>query len=616
VQLGDIPSHKRRAPIDRSTGTLLAHPRQFATMIRSLPTSRFVSMLLLFLLSLLLSPLPVHAGHPISPAWEVQPAAIQLRGHHATAQVVVLEFRNAPCGDDERGDVTHQVHYTSLDDDVVTVSPTGLVTAVGDGTSRIRIEGNGQSHDIPVEVTGMGPRPEIDFHRHISPLLSKVGCNQGACHASQHGKGGFKLSVLGFDPDEDFDAIARDRLQRRVNRLEPERSLLLQKPTMQVAHGGGRRLDRDSTAYALLHDWIAAGAPAPRTDSPPVTALAVFPDQRLGRQGMTQQLRVVATYADGTVRDVTRWAKYDSMDEGLLEVTPEGVVTAIGRGQAPVMVRFEGQAEIALFSIPFRDEVDLADWAPQNYVDEWAERKFRELGVPPSPLCDDATFLRRVYLDCIGTLPTLEETRRFLDSTDPDKRNQLVDSLLGLTGDSEQDVFHDEYAAFWTLKWSDLVRASSRALGNQGMWALHNWLRDSFRRNVPFDEMARELVTAKGSVYSNGPANYFLINRDSSTLAEATSQLFLGVRLECAKCHHHPFESYRQDDYYHFAAFFARVGFKNSEGFGLFGRERVVVVNAAGEVKHPKTGQSLAPRAFGGEALDHLLDRRIPWLIG
>jgi hypothetical protein len=267
--------------------------------------------------------------------------------------------------------------------------------------------------------------------------------------------------------------------------------------------------------------------------------------------------------------------------------------------------------------VPNATAVDLADWKNNNFIDELAAAKFKELGIHPSPLSGDAMFLRRAYLDAIGTLPTVEEARAFLDSTDPEKRRRLIDRLLGLTGDPAQDTYDDAYAAFWTLKWADLLRNSSANLGDQGMWALYNWMRESFRMNKPFDQFVRELITAKGSVFSNGPANYYRAFNNPSDLAEATSQLFLGVRLTCAKCHHHPFERYGQSDYYGFAAFFSRVGTKGSQEFGLFGGETVVVVRSGGEVAHPKTGAAMKPTTLDGVAIDDSLDRRIPlagWL--
>ncbi len=393
--------------------------------------------------------------------------------------------------------------------------------------------------------------------------------------------------------------------------------LFLLKPTMQVPHGGGKRLDKDSVDYQILAAWLKNGAPAPTKDAAKATAIRVTPRRRICTPKDSQQLRVEATYSDGRTRDVTAWAKFDTLDDAVVQITPEGLASTSGRGQAAVMVRFMGQADMATFVVPFAESVELAGWKNQNFVDELASAKFQELGLEPSPLCDDATFLRRAFLDAIGTLPTPEQTREFIASNDPGKRDKIIDQLLGLTGDPAKDIYNDQYAATWTLKWSDLLGNKSQTLGEQGMWALHNWIKESFRTNRPFDEFVRELVTAKGSIYSNGPANYYRINGNATDLAESTAQLFLGVRLGCAKCHHHPFEKYSQGDYYGFAAFFSRVGTKNSEDFGLFGRESVVLVKSSGSVRHPRTGQVMEPTPLEGKPVTHDLDLRIPlaqWL--
>jgi len=282
-----------------------------------------------------------------------------------------------------------------------------------------------------------------------------------------------------------------------------------------------------------------------------------------------------------------------------------------------VLARFEGHAATSEFIVPFAPAADLAGWQDQNFIDQHARAKFQELGLSPAPLCDDAQFLRRAYLDAIGTLPTVEETQAFLASTDPHKRSALVDRLLGLSADPAQNIYQDAYAAYWTLKWSDLIRVSSDNLGEQGLWSLHNWLKEAFRVDRPFDQMVKELITARGSAYMNGPANYFRIGADAAEQAEATAQLFLGIRLQCAKCHHHPFEKYSQADYYQFAAFFARVGRKSSQEFGIFGGEQAVVVQSGGEMTHPRTGAVMKPTALDGPELDDPLDRRRPladWL--
>ncbi|MBW3541835.1 MAG: DUF1553 domain-containing protein [Planctomycetes bacterium] len=542
------------------------------------------------------------------------PAEVTLEGRLERAQLLVRAAAADAAGS---ADLTRQAAYASSNEAVVSVDQTGRLVARGDGQAEVSVTVGEATKIVTVTVAGAARPPQVDFTRDVLPILSKHGCNMGACHASQYGQGGFKLSVFGFDPAADREGIVRDSIGRRVNFNQPENSLFLRKPTMQIGHGGGLRLETGSVDYELLKAWIAAGAPGPQKEPPKLARLSVEPDLRRATTDDTQQLRAVAHYSDGRVRDVTAWALFDSMDDGVLAVDENGLVKVVGQGQAPVMVRFEGQAEIATFVVPFSQSVELAGWENRNFIDEHAAVKFRQLGIEPSPVCDDATFLRRAFLDATGALPTVEETRAFLSDPAADKRDRLIARLLGLTGDAALDIYNDRYAAYWTLKWSDLIRNESNALGEQGMWALHNWIRESFRTNKPFDRFVRELVVAQGSIYSNGPANYYRINRSADELAESTSQLFLGVRLTCAKCHHHPFEKYSQGDYYGFAAFFSRVGTKNSEEFGLFGRESVVVVKSSGSVRHPRTGQTMPPTPLEGEPVEHPLDLRIPlaeWL--
>lgn len=542
----------------------------------------------------------------------VTPPAVTLEGNFAQTQLVVSRADSTGKSSDRSADLTHSATYTCANPEIAQLDGTGRVLAVANGETVVRITSEDVTVEVPLTVSGIVEQPQLEFIRDVQPLIAKAGCNTGACHAQQYGQGGFKLSVFGFDPSLDRNAIVRDRHQRRVNPIEPERSLILLKPTMQVPHGGGKRLATGSVEHQMLLAWLKSGAAKPKKEPASVTGLTVFPDQRVGENGMRQQLRVEATYADGSVRDVTALARYDAVDEAMLDVTDDGFVSTLDAGQSPVMIRFEGQAAISLFLVPYQESVELAGWQNNNFVDELASEKFRALGIEPSSLCDDATFVRRAFLDATGTLPTITQTQDFIDSTDKKKREQLIDALLGLTGDPEKDIHNDDYAAYWTLKWSDLVRNTSS--GNrveQAMWAMHNWMKESFRVNRPFDEFVSELVTAKGSVYSSGPANYFRIFRNTNELTEATAQLFLGVRLECAKCHHHPFEKYAQSDYYGFAAFFSRVGTKRSEEFGLFGSESVVIVKTSGEVSHPKTRQRMSPTPLEGEPTDHPLDRRI-----
>jgi len=552
------------------------------------------------------------SGMASSAGVTVIPTRVTLDGGFERCQLLVSAAPGPGSIAERAEDLTHSAGYTTGDAAVATVSPQGVVSAVGNGTTQVTVSVGGESSTVEVEVTGVIDRPQADFDRDILPVLTRAGCNAGVCHASQYGKGGFVLSVMAFDPQLDFSSIAIASRGRRVCPTNPSGSLILAKASNRVPHGGGRRLEEDSPDYRLLAAWIAAGAPGPSAAPVAVIGLEVQPSKRVASEGGSQQLRVVATYADGRQRDVTGWTRFDGMDEGVVKVTGSGLAKTVGKGQGAVMARFGGEATIATFVVPFASGgAELSAWKSDHPLDAVAGRKFAELGLTPAGLCDDGTFLRRAFLDAVGGLPSVEEARAFHASTSPDKRARLVDRLLGLTGDPAEDLYNDRFAAWWSLKWADLIRNNSAVVGESGMWALHNWLRESFRTNKPFDRFVTELVTAKGSVFSSGPANYFRIANNPPDLAESTAQLFLGLRLQCAKCHHHPFERLSQSDYYGFAAFFARVASKNSAEFGIFGGETVVVVNQSGEVTHPKTGAVMKPTPLEGTPIENPDDRRM-----
>jgi hypothetical protein len=537
------------------------------------------------------------------PAWgtdfQITPAEVALTGNFARAQLLVTSRDGSP--QDKAEDLTGQATYVSSSPAVVTVNASGQLLAVANGEAKIRISVAGAVHECTVKVSGVVPEPVISFADQVMPIISKAGCNAGACHASQYGKGGFKLSVFGYAPEEDHFAIVRDRLGRRVSFIEPGESLFLLKPTASIPHGGGRRFDKGSVDYQIIERWIAGGAPGPLPNAPHVVSLTVAPSRRVGAVGLKQQLQVLAKYSDGRTRDVTAWARYDSMDEAILRVSPQGILGTVGKGQGTVMVRFEGQGQIAQVIVPYADHIDLSGWTEHNFIDHLAAAKYRQIGIAPSGLCDDATFLRRAYLDAIGTLPTVEQARAYLDSTDPKKREKLVDELLGLTGDPAKDVHNDAYAAYWALKWSDLIRSSSKTLGDQGMWALHNWLTASFRENKPFDKFVHELITARGATYDNGPANYYMALGNADGLAEATSQLFLGVRVQCARCHHHPFEAISRKDHSDLMYFFGQLRSKRAPNYGRLGGPPVIVVSAdAGKIPDKILNTPTHPRAAKG----------------
>jgi hypothetical protein len=526
-------------------------------------------------------------------ALEALPATVSLTGPAAAQRLVV--FGVAPEG--TRRDLTAEAQLEVLDPAIARIDDQGQIRPVADGSAEVRV-GSAETR-VKVTVKDASVPRRVSFRNEIVPLLTKLGCNQGACHGAQHGKGGFKLSLLGFEVEPDHTAIVKSAEGRRVTPFAPEESLLLLKPTLTVAHGGGKKFEADSPAFDLIRLWLEQGAPGPLADDPSVLGVAVYPDRRLMAPDQEQRFVVVARFSDGSQRDVTDAAKYDALNEGVARVDAAGVARTVGQGETNIMVRYQGHAVMARLTVPFAASRDF-DFPAHNIIDEKAAAKWRALGLVPSPLATDAEFLRRAMVDAIGTTPTPDEVESFLADDAPDKRARLVDRLLA----------RPEYVDYWTLKWGDILRVNSTKLGAQGMLALNLWLRESFRSNKPVTQMVDELVTAQGSIYTNGPANYFRVASTPDDLAETTAQVFMGLRLQCAKCHHHPFESFGQDDYYGLAAYFARIKTKASDEFGLFGRELVVYVAGSGDVRQPRSGKVMVPTPLNDRPADDPVDRR------
>ncbi len=533
-------------------------------------------------------------GKEPAPRLEVFPPKVRLSGPQAAQRLVVLAVTH----DGRTTDRSAEARLEVLRRDLVKVE-NGLLRPLADGTTEVAVRFDKLVARVSVEVIGAKAPRHVSFRNEIIPILTKLGCNQGACHGSQHGKGGFKLSLLGFEPESDYISIVKSAEQRRVTPFAPEESLILLKPTLAVAHGGGKRLDSGSDAYKLLALWLEQGAPGPRDDDPRVVDLKVYPLRRLMEAGQEQRFTVVATSSDGSERDVTDSARFDTLNEGVATITPGGIAKTVGRGEAHIMVRYLGRAAMARLTVPFGREKAF-EFNSNNVVDIKAAARWRELGLIPSAPCTDAEFLRRAMLDAIGTTPSPDQVEDFIADGDANKRVKLVDRILD----------RPEYVDYWTLKWGDVLRVNSEKLGAQGMLAFNLWLRDAFRSNKPFDRMAEELVTAQGSIFSNGPANYYRVASSPADLAETTAQVFMGVRLQCARCHHHPFEAYGQDDYYSLAAYFARVRTKGSDEFGLFGGDQVIFVAQNGEVFQPRTGKKMDPRPLGEKSTDDPVDRR------
>ncbi len=553
------------------------------------------------------------APHPLKPSasqtavsvsgLSVEPASVQLLGPRAVGHLLATARQS----DGALLDVTDKAAWTAAKPALLRIERDGTLRPLKDGVTAVQCRYGGRTATARVVIKdAMKPAP-IDFSLEVVPILTRAGCNQGACHGAQYGKGGFKLSLAGFDPDLDYQNIVKQARGRRVAFADPARSLLLLKPTMSVPHGGGRRLEPGSPDYSTLLRWLKDGAPGPTPSDTQVTKVEIFPAERIMQKSQgSQRLVVRATYSDGTTRDVTAHARINSLNEAIAACTPEGVITPVGKGQTAIMVRYGGQATVATIIVPFHSSQALAQQRPtlrngremgsgpegagsEGFIDALVAKKQRQLGLVPSPLCDDATFIRRVSFDLIGTPPRPAEIKAFLADKSPNKRAKLVDALLA----------RPEYADYWALKWGDLLRCNRNSLGPKGMWSFSNWIHAQFAQNRHADEFVRDLLLSQGSTFTNGPSNYYRVVTSPQDLAETTSQVFLGVRMQCARCHHHPFEKWSQTDYYEFAAFFARVGLKGSDEFGIFGNEQVVRINDGGEVTHPKTGQVMRPTPLG-----------------
>lgn len=523
----------------------------------------------------------------------VLPAKVTLTGPRASQQLVVLgEFV-----DGRQWDFTRTAHYTA--DDSLAVSATGVVTPLRDGATSLTVKVGDQSAVVPVTVQQYTADVPVSFSREIVPVLTKTGCNQGACHGAALGRGGFRLSLRSFDPAFDHSQIIQSAEGRRVVLPDPDRSTLLLKAALTLEHAGGERFTVNSREYNLIRQWLADGAPEPSANDATVESLSVLPSARLLTPGEQQQYIVQAVWSDGTIEDVTAAAQFDALNDGVASVSANGLLTAKDRGETHIMVRFAGRVGIARVTLPY--SVSAKEPLPRhNFIDDKLIAKWKDLGLTPSPLCDDAEFLRRASLDLIGTLPTPEEVRSFLADKAANKRARVVDQLLG----------RPEFVDFWSLKWGDLLQINRTRLQDKGMWSFHNWVRAQIRDGVPMDQFVREIITAEGSTYTEGPANFFRTGNGATDWSENVSQIFLGVRVQCAKCHHHPFEKWSQDDYYGMAAFFSRLGTKNSQEFGLFGRETVVFLRPTGEVSHPRRGGVVKPRPFDADETDDRFDRR------
>lgn len=548
-------------------------------------------------------------AHAAAPDIVLLPAKISLASPEAR-QTLIVQQR---VGDQLQQQVRDALTLTSSDEKVVRIEE-GLAIPVANGNAKITATANGQTSTAEVTVTNMDKPFQWNFRNHVESVLSKQGCNGGACHGARAGQKGFRLTLFGFDVDADYTYLTRQAVGRRIVPSDPGRSLILTKPTGLVPHKGGVKLDPASLEYRVIAEWIAAGTPPPSDKDPQISRLEVLPKNSQQAPGREQQLVVLAHFNDGHVEDVTRWTKYVSTNIAVASVNERGLVKVVGSGESAVSIWYLNLTEMAYVSSPYPNQVAADVYASEvrkNFIDELVLAKLQSLQIPPSPTCDDGTFIRRAYLDTIGTLPTAAETKAFLADASIDKRDKLIDHLLG----------RPEFVDYWTNKWGDLLLLSGERLRPKALETYHAWIKKNVAENKPWDKFVYEIVTATGSTHENGAANFYALHQDPEMMAETVSQAFMGLSINCAKCHNHPLEKWTNDQYYGMANMFSRVRAKGwggdyRNGDGL----RVVYSDTQGELLQPSRGLPQQPRPLDGKGVEFndTADRRVKlaeWLV-
>lgn len=531
-------------------------------------------------------------------SFTVLPHRNVLHGSKARQRLLV-EKKNAS---EFIGAADSTITWHSENTSIAHVDDEGIVTPVGNGKTRVFATFDHENKTVrragEIEVVGLEKEFSWEFRRHVLSVLSKSGCNSGACHGALAGKGGFKLSLNGYNPLADHVSITQEAHGRRVELADPGRSLLIAKPSTALPHKGGLRLPRGSDDYALIAEWITAGAPAPLESDPTLKKLEVFPDAATLAIGDKQPLVVRATYSDGRQEDVTKWARFSSSNESAASVDDEGTVTILGPGKGAVVAWFSSQIVLFRMTVPYGDHVDpdtFANHPRRNFIDEHVLDQLERLRLKPSPRSSDHEFVRRVYLDVIGTLPTVQETRDFVLDERADKRDRLIETLLGRA----------EYVDFWTYKWSDLLLVNGRRLRPLAVKAYYVWIKNHVSKNTPWDEVVREIVTATGETEENGATNFYSLHQSPEEMTENVCQAFLSLSIGCAKCHNHPLEKWTNNQYYAMASHFARV---RAKGWGGDGRNgdglRTLFLSSSGELVQPTTGKPQPPTPLDGDPID------------
>jgi len=533
----------------------------------------------------------------------ILPGEVHLTGKESSQRLLLQSVLSDLVG----RQITEGIQWTSADPAVAIVGETGTVTPVGNGTTTITASAGGATATVNVSVADCDQPVVWSFRHDVLPALTKAGCNMGPCHGALAGKGGFRLSLRGYDPLTDhFNIVKQDR-GRRVEFTDPGRSLVLAKPSGALPHKGGLKLDPQSRDYRIVAEWIAGGAAPPSAGDAIVESIEVLPGRVKLQPGDSQQLVVLARDSQGRVRDVTHWAKWSSSNEAVAQCDDQGKVTVTGPGEGAIVAWFSSRIALARIMVPFPNEIPdkvYDELAARNFIDELVNAQLRRLRLPASGRCDDATFIRRAFLDTIGVLPTRDEVQQFLADKSEEKRDKLIDSLLA----------RPEYVDFWTYKWSDVLMLNGQLLRPDALKAYYQTIHRHVADNTPWDVFVRNVLTATGSTFENGATNFYSLFETPEDMTENACQAFLGLSIGCAKCHNHPLEKWTNDLYYAMANMFSRVrlkgwGGERRNGDGL----RTVYVVESGELVQPRTGKPQPPTPLDGEPLpfDDPTDRRV-----
>jgi len=518
---------------------------------------------------------------------KIFPAEVVLGSRRSSQRIVVQGFY----ADGYSEDITAKAKLAVGDGKIAQVT-SGVITPLANGSTAVTATLGGLSTSVPVSARSIDQTPKWSFRNHVIPVLTKTGCNMGACHGAAAGKNGFKLTLRGYDPEADYNVLTREAIGRRISPQDPGRSLVLLKPALLIPHAGGRRFGADSLEYKVLAEWISEGTAPPSPADRRIEQITVEPRALKLRPGSKQQLLVTAHFNDGHREDVTGWVRFESTNSGTASVNDRGLVELKGSGEAGITTMYLSKVDVATVAVPFPNKVREAAYLnarKNNYVDPLVLDKLRALNIEPSEPASDSEFIRRAYLDSTGTLPTAAETEEFLASTAPDKRKALIGRLLA----------SEAYVDNWTYKWSDLLLVTVGNADNPGgnkltspaVRSFYNWIRQSVAQNRPWNQMVREMYTANGSSRENGALNFYQLHKDPIRLTENTTVAFMGLRLTCARCHNHPLEKYTQVDYYKMANLFARVKQKAGDSAG-----EIVVYNAdSGDIPHPRMNKPLPP---------------------